>query len=134
MSGLESKRPVLILYLNHDDRPSVLEQERSEDTEQLGEPESDPSHEIFLRGSHFDLSIFQKPRRQSSKISLGIHEGAGAKNDVESDLLSCCQEGDNVLVASEVKDPRPRLMGGPFNVGRDGVGSAQFYLLQSVPP
>ena len=37
MSSLESKGAVLIFYLNHYNRTTVLEQERPEDTEQLGD-------------------------------------------------------------------------------------------------
>ena len=110
MSSLESVGSVLILDLNHDDRPTVLEQERTEEAEQLAEPQVDPLHVIFIIRPQFDVLIFQQPGRQSSEISLSIHVGAGAQDDVESNILSCFYEGDDVLVAGEDEAPWLRLV------------------------
>ena len=128
-------RAILIFHLNHDDRTTILNGQRSKLLCNLLFKNLHSLHEVRVLLTKADIFFLQKPPRQTSHLPLCAYIWTRTNDYVHTILLSQTTESSNIIIAGEIKLSLLLFMDIPEHIDANSIHAeslAHFYAMVPV--
>ena len=127
-------RAILVLYLHHNDRTTILDSQRLQLLTHLLLEDLYALHEVWVALTQFNILLLQQPPRQTTHLPFRTHIGTRTHDDIHAVLLCDTAKLSHIVITSEVKLTLFLLMDIPEHIDTHRVHAQSLTHLNAMIP